>query len=128
MKLDRLDHLVLTVTDINATVDFYVDVLGMAFETFGDNRVALKFGNQKINLHQSGNEFEPKAERVQPGSADLCFVATTELNEVVSHLEARGVEIIDGPVKRTGATGSITSIYLNDLDGNLLEISNYCFE
>ena len=125
MKADGIDHLVLTVKDIDKTVDFYQRVLGMSKIVFGDNRVALAFGNQKINLHQWGNEFEPKAENVQPGSADLCFTLKTSLNDAVDHLMRCGVTIIAGPVSRTGAMGKLVSVYFRDPDGNLIEASNY---
>ncbi|NKB61086.1 MAG: VOC family protein [Gammaproteobacteria bacterium] len=125
MELDRLDHLVLTVADIDVTARFYGRVLGMKKVTFKGDRVALEFGQQKINLHQSGCEFEPRAGKVQPGSADLCFIAATPLEQVIEVLSGFGIEIIDGPVKRTGACGSIVSVYIRDPDGNLIEISNY---
>ncbi len=124
MQVDHLDHLVLTVTDLTATEDFYCRVLGMQAVTFGEGRKALVFGLQKINLHQAGREFEPKAERPMPGSADLCFIVATPLDEVIAHLEARGVAIIEGPVQRTGATGAIRSVYVRDPDLNLIELSN----
>ncbi|MFA0222798.1 VOC family protein [Vibrio splendidus] len=125
MEISHLDHLVLTVKDIEITVDFYQRVLGMKPIQFGEGRVALSFGNQKINLHQLGNEFEPKAKRVQAGSADLCFVTNTPIVEVVEHIQAQGVVIEEGPVPRTGAKGKIVSVYIRDPDGNLIEISNY---
>lgn len=125
MKLERLDHLVLTVPDIEAACDFYRRVLGMTVVTFGAGRQALSFGNQKINLHQAGKEFEPKAARPTPGSADLCFITDEPVAQVVAHLQACQVEIEDGPVERTGAVGPITSVYIRDPFGNLLEISNY---
>lgn len=125
IHIDRLDHLVLTVVDIPASVDFYTRVLGMSKIVFGAGRIALQFGNQKINLHQLGNEFEPKAERPTAGSADLCFITHTPLSEVVAHLETQGVPIIQGIVRRTGAIGDIESVYLRDPDNNLIEISNY---
>ncbi|MEN2505396.1 VOC family protein [Stutzerimonas stutzeri] len=124
MQIDHLDHLVLTVADVDATLDFYTRVLGMQLVTFGEARKALAFGNQKINLHQAGREFEPKAERPTPGSADLCFIVATPLDEVIAHLEAHRVAIVEGPVKRTGATGPIRSVYLRDPDLNLIELSN----
>ena len=124
MQIDHLDHLVLTVADVDATLDFYTRVLGMQLVTFGDCRKARAFGNQKINLHQAGREFEPKAERPTPGSADLCFIVATPLDEVIAHLEAHRVAIVEGPVKRTGATGPIRSVYLRDPDLNLIELSN----
>lgn len=125
MQIDRLDHLVLTVADLDATVDFYSRVLGMRPETFGEGRRALRFGDQKINLHLAGHEFEPKAQRPTPGSADLCFVTGTPLEQVQRHLAGQGVEIEEGPVARTGAIGPIRSVYLRDPDRNLIEISNY---
>jgi catechol 2,3-dioxygenase-like lactoylglutathione lyase family enzyme len=124
MQIDHLDHLVLTVADIEATLDFYTRVLGMQVVIFGEGRKALAFGQQKINLHQAGREFEPKAERPTPGSADLCFIVATPLDAVIAHLERQGVAIIEGPVQRTGATGPIRSVYLRDPDQNLIELSN----
>lgn len=124
MKIDRLDHLVLTVKNIAATCEFYSKVLGMKVITFGDNRKALAFGSQKINLHEAGHEAEPKADRPTPGSADLCFITSVPLKEVAAHLGRCGAKIIEGPVKRTGAQGPIESVYLRDPDGNLIEISN----
>ena len=125
MKIDRLDHLVLTVADIDATCRFYERVLGMKTVLFGEGRKALQFGRAKINLHQAGREFEPKAERPTPGSADLCLIAETPLNQAIEHLKACGVAIEAGPVARTGATGPITSIYFRDPDRNLIEVANY---
>ena len=125
MQIDRIDHVVLTVADIEATVAFYTHVLGMTRVTFGGGRTALAFGAHKINLHQAGFEFEPKAARPTPGSADLCFVVDDDLAQVIAHLKAHGVLIEEGPIPRTGATGPIRSIYLRDPDGNLIELSNY---
>lgn len=125
MQIDRIDHVVLTVADIAATVDFYRDVLGMQPVTFGAGRHALTFGRQKLNLHQAGHEFEPKARQPTPGSADLCLITATPLPEVIAHLRDHGVDIEEGPVTRTGATGHLTSVYVRDPDGNLIEISNY---
>ncbi|MBI3531119.1 MAG: VOC family protein [Burkholderiales bacterium] len=124
MKIDSLDHLVLTVADIEATCTFYQRVLGMAVVTFGAGRKALAFGVQKINLHQAGREFEPKAERPMPGSADLCFLTSVPLAEVQQHLTACGVTVTEGPVQRTGAQGPILSVYFRDPDLNLIEVSN----
>ena len=124
MQIDRLDHLVLTVADIEATCAFYSQALGMQIAIFGENRKALQFGEQKINLHQYKHEFEPKAAYPTPGSADLCFITTTPLEAVIRHLESIGVSLMEGPVSRTGAIGPIDSIYLRDPDGNLIEISN----
>jgi catechol 2,3-dioxygenase-like lactoylglutathione lyase family enzyme len=125
MRIDRLDHLVLTVRDVEATCSFYARVLGMEVVTFGEGRKALAFGRQKINLHQAGREFEPKAALPTPGSADLCLIADVVLDEVIAHLAACDVTIIDGPVMRTGTTGPIRSVYFRDPDGNLIEVSNY---
>ena len=125
VQIDRLDHLVLTVKDLDCTVKFYERVLGMDKITFGDNRFALKFGQQKINLHELGNEFEPKAHNVISGSADLCFITSIPINEVISHIKKCGIEVLEGPVNRTGATGNIISVYIRDPDKNLIEISNY---
>ena len=120
MNIDSLDHLVLTVKDIDATTTFYSRVLGMETITFAGGRRAIAFGAQKINLHQSGREFEPKAQQPTPGSADLCFLTSVPLSEVVSHLAACQVAVIEGPVQRTGATGAILSVYFRDPDLNLI--------
>ena len=125
MRVNRFDHVVLTVASIDATVDFYTRVLGMAAVTFGDGRTALRFGNSKINLHQAGHEFEPKARCPTPGSMDLCFIVDDPIEDVPGQLAAAGVAIEEGPVARTGATGEIVSCYLRDPDGNLIELSNY---
>jgi len=125
MRIDRLDHLVLTVKNISTTCDFYSRALGMEVVTFAGNRKALSFGSQKINLHEAGHEVDPKAHRPTPGSADLCFITSVPLKEVVADLGRCGVKIIEGPVRRTGAQGPIESVYLRDPDGNLIEISNY---
>jgi catechol 2,3-dioxygenase-like lactoylglutathione lyase family enzyme len=125
ISIERLDHLVLTVNNIDVTCDFYHRVLGMQVVTFGEGRKALTFGQQKINLHQVGREFEPKAAKPTAGSADVCFIAQTTLAEVVAHLRACGVAIIAGPVQRTGAVGPIESVYFRDPDLNLIEVSVY---
>lgn len=125
MRIDRLDHIVLTVKDIEATCAFYTKVLGIKVVVFGDNRTALTFGKQKINLHRAGHEFEPKASRPTPGSADICLIADVPLTDVIRHLHTCGVEIIEGPVTRTGAVGPIESVYIRDPDLNLIEIANY---
>lgn len=124
MHIDSLDHLVLTVVDIDASCTFYQRVLGMEVITFGAGRKALAFGAQKINLHQSGREFEPKAHKPTPGSADLCFLTTVPLARVQAHLAAQGVTVSEGPVQRTGAQGPILSVYFRDPDLNLIEVSN----
>jgi catechol 2,3-dioxygenase-like lactoylglutathione lyase family enzyme len=125
MKISHLDHLVLTVADIEASCAFYHRVLGMEVVTFAAIRKALCFGNQKINLHQYGQEFEPKADRPTPGSADLCFITETPIARAIEVLEREQVLIEEGPVARTGAVGPITSVYFRDPDDNLIEISNY---
>ncbi|OWV79095.1 glyoxalase [Rhizobium sp. R634] len=124
IRIDRLDHLVLTVADVAATCDFYFRILGMSVETFAEGRKALNFGRQKINLHQAGHEFEPKAKHPVPGSGDLCFIAETPLADVIAHLQASGIVIEEGPVERTGATGRLYSVYFRDPDDNLIEVSN----
>jgi catechol 2,3-dioxygenase-like lactoylglutathione lyase family enzyme len=125
MKIDSIDHIVLTVKDIEATCAFYGKALGMQVVTFGEGRKALTFGSQKINLHQQGKEFEPKAHRPTPGSGDICLITSVALAEVIAHLNACRVEIIDGPVERTGAVGALLSVYFRDPDLNLIEVSNY---
>ncbi|PTT74972.1 MULTISPECIES: VOC family protein [unclassified Chryseobacterium] len=125
MKIKNIDHLVLTVADIEKTVDFYTSILGFEVVVFGENRKALTFGNQKINLHQKGKEFEPKAEYPTCGSADLCFISETDIHEVLQELKEKNIEIIEGIVERTGALGKIQSVYFRDPDLNLIEISNY---
>ena len=125
MKIDRIDHLVLTVASVDATCEFYSRVLGMEAVEFAEGRKALTFGRQKINLHQRGREYEPKALRPTPGSADLCFVSSEPIAQVVAHLRACAIRIEQGPVARTGASGPIESVYLRDPDGNLIEISVY---
>ena len=124
MKIDKLDHLVLTVKNIEITAAFYAQVLGMEIITFSGERKALSFGSQKINLHELGKEFEPKAWRPAPGSADLCFITSVPLPEVINHISSCGVSVIEGPVQRTGATGPILSVYFRDPDMNLIEVSN----
>lgn len=123
MKISHLDHLVLTVSNIETTCHFYQTVLGFEVITFKGNRKALKFGNQKINLHQQGNEFEP-ALQPTPGSADLCFISDTPISEVVTHLNQLNIQIEEGPIERTGAMHPILSVYIRDPDQNLIEISN----
>lgn len=121
--LEHLDHLVLTVTNIDATIDFYTEVLGMEVVKH-DGRKALAFGIQRLNLHQRGHEVDPKAARPTPGSADLCFLTTTSLDKVVEYLGEQKIHIEEGPVDREGSIGKLRSIYLRDPDRNLIEISN----
>lgn len=125
MKIDRLDHLVLTVRDVEASCAFYSRVLGMEIVTFGEARKALSFGSQKINLHPADAPFEPHAFVPAPGSADFCFISEGPISNVIAHLEETGVTIIEGPIGRTGAMGPITSVYFRDPDGNLIEVSTY---
>jgi|TARA_R110000868_G_scaffold28294_3_gene106430 catechol 2,3-dioxygenase-like lactoylglutathione lyase family enzyme len=123
--IERLDHLVLTVADIERTVAFYERVLGMQREIFGQGRSALVFGQQKFNLHQQGNEFEPKAARPTPGAIDLCLVSVWTMPAIIQHLNEQQVVIEEGPVTRTGAIGPIESVYFRDPDDNLIEVSRY---
>lgn len=121
--IDRLDHLVLTTRERARCIDFYTRVLGMQLETFGAGRVAFKYGAQKINLHEYGKEFLPKAAQPTPGSLDLCFIASIPLDEVIARLAQLEIPIEEGPVARTGANWPIRSVYLRDPDRNLIEIS-----
>jgi catechol 2,3-dioxygenase-like lactoylglutathione lyase family enzyme len=125
MNVRRLDHLVLTVADPQVTRRFYEQVLGMDSQVMPNGRIALHFGNQKINLHQVGSAVEPRAAVATPGSADLCFVTDTPVAEVIEGLEALSVPIVEGPVERAGALGRMQSVYLRDPDGNLVEVSRY---
>jgi catechol 2,3-dioxygenase-like lactoylglutathione lyase family enzyme len=124
MRISHLDHLVITVADSERTVQFYRDILGMNIETFGDNRLAIRFGDQKINVHAAGQEFQPHAASPTRGSADLCFISPVALEDIISGLKNHGVAVELGPVQRTGAIGAITSVYIRDPDGNLIEIAN----
>ena len=124
MQIDSLDHLVLTVQDIQTTCEFYSRVLGMQVVTFAEGRKALQFGNQKINLHQKGKEIDPKAEHPTLGSADLCFLTPMPVEQVIAHVQSCNVVLLLGPVERTGATKSLVSIYFRDPDGNLLKVAN----
>jgi len=125
ITIANIDHFVLTVRSIETTCEFYKNVLGMTVETFGENRKALRFGSQKINLHETGKEFEPNAFKAVAGSGDFCLIAETSIDDVMDQLIALNVEIEDGPITRTGANGQIRSIYIRDPDQNLIEISNY---
>lgn len=125
MKVDGIDHFVLTVRDVETTCDFYSQILGVEVEASKGEPTALKFGRQKINIHQTGNEFEPKADVPTPGSGDFCLITDVPLERVVKHLASCGVEMVEGPVVRTGAVGRIESVYFRDPDGNLVEVSNY---
>jgi len=121
--IDHLDHLVLTTVDRNACVDFYTRVLGMTLQSFGEGRMALRFGAQKINLHERGREFEPRAHLPVPGALDLCFIADRPLDAVIAQLQVCAWPIVEGPVERTGATRRLRSVYVRDPDLNLIEIS-----
>jgi catechol 2,3-dioxygenase-like lactoylglutathione lyase family enzyme len=130
MQLEGLDHVVLTARDVPVTADFYARVLGMRVDIHGDpahtfHYAEMYFGSQKINVHQAGHEFEPRALHPTPGSADLCFMTSASPEEVMQHLQACGIAILEGPVPRTGARGQMTSIYFRDPDQNLLEIAHY---
>ena len=125
MNISHLDHFVLTVKDIEKTCNFYQQVLGMEIITFGNNRKALKFGRQKINLHLVNHELTPRADCPTPGSADFCLITTTPLKLVIEHCQNLGVAIVLGIVERTGTEGKIKSIYIRDRDLNLIEIANY---
>jgi catechol 2,3-dioxygenase-like lactoylglutathione lyase family enzyme len=125
MRIDRIDHIVITAFDLERTIDFYSRVMGMEPITFAGGRRGLAFGRQKINLHQAGREFEPKALKPVPGSLDLCFITETPLADVVAGLKANGVAIAQGPVAKTGALGPMMSVYFRDPDGNLIEVANY---
>ena len=126
MNVNRIDHIVLTVKSIDAACMFYSRVLGMKVTSFGNGRKALSFGGQKINLHEQGKEFEPKASKPMPGSADICFVTDEPMSTVIEHLRSCAVKIIEGPVNRSGASGQIVSVYFRDPDMNLLEVSSRC--
>ena len=123
--IDHVDHIVLTTRDKDACIRFYTEVLGMKLETFSENRLALKFGTQKINLHEWGREFTPRAHVAVPGSLDLCFIAAVSLDEVMQKLKKNNIAILEGPVAKTGAQGPIRSVYVRDPDLNLVEISVY---
>ena len=124
MKVQRIDHVVLTVADVERTITFYERVLGMTGVAFGEGRRALTFGDQKLNLHQAGREFEPKALRPTPGAIDLCLTTDVPLDEVAAHLRSESVVIEHGPVDKFGARGALRSLYFRDPDGNLIEVSN----
>ena len=121
--IDHIDHLVLTTSRKEACIDFYTRVLEMTQETFGDGRTAFRFGEQKINLHEQGREFEPRAHLPVPGALDLCFIASVPLDAFIAHIKAEGVPIVEGPVIRTGAVHKLRSVYLRDPDLNLIEVS-----
>ncbi len=125
MAISRIDHVVLTARDMSATIDFYTNMLGMSLETFANDRKALKFGEQKINLHEYGREFEPRAHLAVPGSQDWCFIIDEPLDDLIARLNRSGIEIIEGPGPRTGAMGTIRSIYVRDPDLNLIELAHY---
>jgi catechol 2,3-dioxygenase-like lactoylglutathione lyase family enzyme len=124
MHVDAIDHFVLTVSSIDETCAFYERVLGMTAVSFGDGRKAIAFGSQKINLHLAGREFMPHAQHPVPGSADVCFTTSLPLDDCIAHVRAQGVQILEGPVDRTGATGKLRSFYFRDPDLNLVEVAN----
>ena len=125
IQIARIDHLVLTVNDIEATCAFYTRVLGLAVISFRGGRKALQFGTQKINLHQVGHEIFPHAHAPTPGSVDLCLIADNSMDTILAHLNQCNVPLIEGPVKRTGTLGELLSVYFQDPDGNLIEVSVY---
>lgn len=125
MRIDRIDHFVLTVADIDATIAFYTTILGMTAVVFGGDRKALRFGDSRINLHPTDEKGGPKAHRPTPGSADVCLVVGDPIEAVIAELTGAGVPIEVGPVEREGARGQMTSVYLRDPDDNLIELSNY---
>ena len=126
MHYTGIDHLVLTVTDLDATCGFYGDVLGATVISFGsENRTALQFGEQKINLHEADEEFDPHARTPTPGSGDFCLVCELAVEEVIAYLDDHGIEIVHGPVEKHGAHGSMQSVYVRDPDGNLVELASY---
>ena len=128
MNITSIDHVVLTVKDVSESVNFYESVLGMTAEIFDTDRVALTFGNQKINLHTHGKEFEPKADKPTPGAADLCFITETQLDLAMEHVRNNGINILQGPGTRTGAIGKLISFYFRDPDRNLIEVANHAIE
>jgi catechol 2,3-dioxygenase-like lactoylglutathione lyase family enzyme len=128
MKVNRIDHLVLTTSDIEQTINFYTTILGMELISVEGGRKSLRFGTQKINLHEAGQEISPHARHPLPGSTDLCFITETSIQQVVEHLHSSGITLLKGPTKRIGATGPLFSIYIQDPDGNLLELSNHLKE
>lgn len=125
MDLTGIDHFVLTVEDVETTCEFYSDVLGAEIVTFGEGRKAVQFGDQKINLHPAGDEFEPKATDPTPGAGDFCVITEADIETVERRLREAGVEIVHGPVEQSGAVGPMTSVYFRDPDGNLVEIAEY---
>lgn len=125
MNIEAIDHVVLTVKDVAATCAFYSKVLGMKVTTFAGGRKALSFGAQKLNLHEHGREFEPKARLPTPGAIDLCLITAVPVAEVLEHLRSSGVDVVEGPVEKIGARGPMTSVYFRDPDGNLIEVANY---
>ena len=125
ISLEKIDHLVLTVRDIDQTIQFYCNILGMTEITFGDNRKALQFGKQKINLHPHPSDITPRAKQPSPGALDICFITQSPIDDVINNLEKHAINIELGPVQRQGAQGNMTSVYIRDPDDNLIEIANY---
>jgi len=123
--IDHIDHIVLTTRDLDGCLRFYTDILGMKLEKFAEKRLALKFGRQKINLHEWGQEFEPRAHVAAPGTLDLCFIASVPLEKIIQRFNEKKIPILEGPVKKTGAMGPMQSVYVRDPDLNLVEISVY---
>jgi len=124
IKIKSMDHLVITASNLRTTVDFYSRVLGMEHVEFGDGLHAMHFGDQKFNIHDASTDVTPKAENIVPGSEDFCLLTETPISEVVDHLQACGVAVEEGPITRSGAAGTLDSVYFRDPDGNLVEVSN----
>lgn len=124
IRIKSLDHLVITASDLQATIDFYTRVLGMEHVAFGNNLHAVQFGDQKFNIHDTSTDVSPKAKNIVPGSADFCLICETPVSQVILHLADCGIEIEEGPVTRSGAAGTLESVYFRDPDGNLVEVSN----
>jgi catechol 2,3-dioxygenase-like lactoylglutathione lyase family enzyme len=124
IRIKNLDHLVITASDLQATIDFYTKVLGMEHVAFGDNLHAVHFGDQKFNIHDASTEVSPKAKNIVPGSADFCLISETPVSQVIQHLQDCGVTVEQGPVTRSGAAGTLESVYFRDPDCNLVEVSN----
>ncbi len=124
IEIESLDHLVITASDLQATVDFYTSVLGMEHVAFGNGLHAVRFGSQKFNIHDAATDVAPKAHNIVPGAADFCLISATPVSQVIRHLQKCGVAVEEGPVRRSGAVGTLESVYFRDPDGNLVEVSN----
>ena len=125
ISIERIDHFVITVSDIDKTINFYKRVLGMSVIAFANDRKALRFGNQKINIHQAGKEMKPNAQNAAMGTADVCFISDHPLETVQNHLQSEHIHIEYGPIEQHGAVGIMDSVYFRDPDGNLIEVGVY---